>query len=284
MDGYVCLAIANEESGNSLQASKVIDSAIQYAEKLNDPAADAALASGQARLNLLRGNQSEAEEWLARTKEAPLNPTMFFWVEIPSITRCRVMISRGSEEDLTTAIQLLEDYRAYSRSVFNKMREIDILVLKVLALKKLGLEEDALNALKNAIELSAAGRWVRPFAEQINDISYLLKKISELGIHPRFIGLIFDSVEKSKALSAQVKGLVKTKSQNGKEKVVELTPKEREVLQYVAKGLRNQEIADVLFNSQDTIKRHIYNMFQKFNVKNRLSLVTKAKEEGMLKE
>ena len=50
----------------------------------------------------------------------------------------------------------------------------------------------------------------------------------------------------------------------------------------MAEGLRNQEIASKLFNSEKTIKAHIYNMFQKMNVKNRLSLVTKAKEEGIL--
>jgi len=37
-----------------------------------------------------------------------------------------------------------------------------------------------------------------------------------------------------------------------------------------------------LFNSEETIKKHIYHMFQKMYVKNRLSLVTKAKEMGII--
>ena len=44
-----------------------------------------------------------------------------------------------------------------------------------------------------------------------------------------------------------------------------------------------KEIAEKLYNSEETIKKHIYNMFIKMNVKNRLSLVTRAKEEGILK-
>ena len=72
------------------------------------------------------------------------------------------------------------------------------------------------------------------------------------------------------------------KSSGQKEKLNVLTQREIEVLQCIADGLRNQEIAEKLFNSEETIKKHIYHMFQKLHVKNRLSLVTKAKEEGIL--
>ena len=60
------------------------------------------------------------------------------------------------------------------------------------------------------------------------------------------------------------------------------TKRELDVLNCVAMGMRNQEIADKLFNSEETIKKHINNMFQKMYVHNRLSLVTRAKEEGII--
>ena len=60
------------------------------------------------------------------------------------------------------------------------------------------------------------------------------------------------------------------------------TKKEFEVLNCIALGMSNKEIAAKLFNSEETIKRHIHNMFQKMYVKNRLSLVTRAIEEGIL--
>jgi len=60
------------------------------------------------------------------------------------------------------------------------------------------------------------------------------------------------------------------------------TKKEFEVLNCIALGMSNKEIAAKLFNSEETIKRHVHNMFQKMYVKNRLSLVTRAKEEGIL--
>jgi len=60
------------------------------------------------------------------------------------------------------------------------------------------------------------------------------------------------------------------------------TKKELEVLNCIALGMSNQEIADKLFNSEDTIKKHVNNMFQKMYVKNRLSLVNRAKEAGVI--
>ena len=60
------------------------------------------------------------------------------------------------------------------------------------------------------------------------------------------------------------------------------TRKELEVLNCIALGMTNREIADKLFNSEETIKKHINNMFHKTYVKNRLSLVSRAKEEGVI--
>ena len=60
------------------------------------------------------------------------------------------------------------------------------------------------------------------------------------------------------------------------------TKKEIEILQYVSTGLINREISDKLSKSEHTIKKHLYNMFQKLKVNTRMALVLKAKELGLL--
>lgn len=49
-----------------------------------------------------------------------------------------------------------------------------------------------------------------------------------------------------------------------------LTPREAEILIMVSTGAKNEEIADRLFISPNTVKTHIYNVFKKINVPNRL--------------
>jgi two-component system, NarL family, response regulator LiaR len=57
-----------------------------------------------------------------------------------------------------------------------------------------------------------------------------------------------------------------------------ISKREHEVLELMAKGLSNQEIADKLFVSLNTIKTHTSNLFLKLEVSRRTQAVQKAKE------
>ena len=56
-----------------------------------------------------------------------------------------------------------------------------------------------------------------------------------------------------------------------------LSPREMEVLQLMAEGLSNQEIADRLFVSLNTIKTHSAKIFEKMDVRRRTQAVDMAK-------
>jgi len=62
--------------------------------------------------------------------------------------------------------------------------------------------------------------------------------------------------------------------QNGRDE--RLTLRELEVLQFVAKGLSNQEIAGQLFLSEKTVKNHLTNIFRKIDVNDRTQAVLYA--------
>ena len=57
-----------------------------------------------------------------------------------------------------------------------------------------------------------------------------------------------------------------------------ISKREFEVLGLIASGLSNQEIADKLFVSVNTIKSHSSNLFQKLNVSRRTQAIQRAKE------
>jgi two-component system, NarL family, response regulator LiaR len=55
-----------------------------------------------------------------------------------------------------------------------------------------------------------------------------------------------------------------------------ISKREYEVLELIAKGLSNQEIADKLFVSLNTVKTHTSNLFVKLDVKRRTQAIEKA--------
>jgi DNA-binding NarL/FixJ family response regulator len=64
--------------------------------------------------------------------------------------------------------------------------------------------------------------------------------------------------------------------------VVDLTAREREVVEYLVRGLTNREIADVLFLSPLTVKTHVNHAMVKLGARDRAQLVTVAVRAGIL--
>ena len=63
---------------------------------------------------------------------------------------------------------------------------------------------------------------------------------------------------------------------------VPLTHREREILQLVASGLTNQQMADQLFTSKRTVESHRQNLLEKTGASNTAALVKFAMEYGLL--
>ena len=61
-----------------------------------------------------------------------------------------------------------------------------------------------------------------------------------------------------------------------------LTPRESEIIRYVASGLRNTEVAERLTISESTVKTHLNNIFQKLGVRDRLELTHYAIKTGIV--
>ena len=61
-----------------------------------------------------------------------------------------------------------------------------------------------------------------------------------------------------------------------------ITPRELEILEAIAAGLSNREIAERLFVSENTVKTHAARLFDKLSARRRTQAVQRAKEEGLI--
>src|SRR6266851_142373 len=60
-----------------------------------------------------------------------------------------------------------------------------------------------------------------------------------------------------------------------------LSPREREIVALVAQGFKNKEMAGKMFISEQTVKNHLHNIFDKLGVSDRLELALYAIHKGL---
>ena len=61
-----------------------------------------------------------------------------------------------------------------------------------------------------------------------------------------------------------------------------ITPRELEILELIAAGMSNREIAEKLFVSENTVKTHSSRLFDKLDARRRTQAVQRAKEAGLI--
>jgi DNA-binding NarL/FixJ family response regulator len=73
----------------------------------------------------------------------------------------------------------------------------------------------------------------------------------------------------------------KQRARSPEEAFPELTDREREILELIAQGLKNPEIAERLVISPKTVRNHITNIFSKLQVADRAGAIIQAREAGL---
>ena len=113
---------------------------------------------------------------------------------------------------------------------------------------------------------------------QAGAIGYLLKGVSK----DRLGAAIRSAHARQPTLSAEAVEALVRQPQSTKGLGHDLSPREREVLDLLAEGLSNGEIADRLFVSIAAVKYHVSNVLSKLGATNRTEAVALAMQQGIL--
>jgi DNA-binding NarL/FixJ family response regulator len=151
-----------------------------------------------------------------------------------------------------------------TRIIKEEMPQVEIVMLTV-------SEDD--NDLFEAIKSGAKG--------------YLLKKLEPEQLFDMIEGVRHDEAPISGLMAAKILQEFKHPDQSvpdEPEPVDELTSREVEVLEQVVAGATNQEIAETLHITHNTVKIHLRNILEKLHVQNRIQAAVQAVRDGLVKE
>ena len=140
-----------------------------------------------------------------------------------------------------------------------------------------GSVAQALAALKRALSLAEPGGLVHVFVEKGAPMAQLLYQAAARGLKPEYAGRLLASFPTSEAPEPFQEAPAERAAM-----VEPLSEREIEVLQLIAEGLSNREIAEKLFLSVSTVKVHTYNIYSKLDVHSRTQAVAKARALGIL--
>jgi DNA-binding NarL/FixJ family response regulator len=127
------------------------------------------------------------------------------------------------------------------------------------------------NQIVEALQLGARGVVLKDSATQL-----LLK-----AIHTVMAGEYWVGREAVSNLVQYLRNLVQASTEAAKHKKFGLTPRELEIISAVVAGFANKEIAEYFKISEDTVKHHLSNIFDKLGVSTRLELALFAVNQAL---
>jgi len=288
IDSLVGLTVTYQAMQQPDKASATMNLLLEYAQQTSGPTSVAIAHSCRARLSLLQGDLVSAIRWLQTDDLTTDAGVMFYWLEVPHITQCRVLVAEGSAASLQEAEGKLQNYEQANEIWHNTRQLIDILLLQALGYQRQEQTEKALAVLERAVTLALPGGWIRPFVELGPTMAGLLKELRRQGVAPAYVTQILTTFPTEDDVDAGIRRKTEPEPSSPPAGdatgglVEPLTNREMEVLELMAQRMTNKEIAAQLVVSVGTVKNHAYKINQKLNVRGRRQAVAKATSLGIL--
>lgn len=222
------------------------------------------LVMAQARNAWRAGRMDDAARALARVRQRGLgspneDESLGFY---EAADAAAFALRRGDLAASTKLVNALPD--PHGNAMFVLKRQVLIAALHELA----GETRDAVAALEAALDRAADG-WRYQFSHVGPVIRPVLARMVGRSAHDAFVRSVLERLPaEADAAPAPL--------------VDPLTQRELDVLSEIAAGFTNDEIADRLFISRGTVKRHAANIFEKLGAHHRAEAAAKGRELGLI--
>jgi LuxR family maltose regulon positive regulatory protein len=251
-----------------------LDEAVDYLERARPQVENSQFPHWTSRFERL-----QMELWLAQDRLR----AAFEWLdrlsldgqlenEMAQLTMARVMIVKGEHKSLDRALEVLGSLSVGAEKAGMTGITIEALALQSLAYSRRGDMAKAMSSLERALRFAEPEGYARLFADLGLPMGRLLQEAHSRDVMPGYIEILL----------AAFNGELSSSVPAAQALPEPLTEREVQVLELLAAGLTNREIADELVISSETVKKHASNIYGKLGVNNRTEAASRARKLGWL--
>ena len=192
--------------------------------------------------------------------------------EVAQLALARVLIIKADAPARDRALALLARLLQAAEAEGRAGIQIEALVLLALAHWQGGDRPGAMISLERALRLAEPEGYVRLFADLGRPMSRLLQEARSRDVMPDYAARLLAACGADLAPAGVEAGVLPEP----------LSTREREVLELIAAGLTNREIAETLSISPETVKKHTGSIYGKLGVRSRTEAAVKARNLDVL--
>lgn len=260
-----------------LEAAEQIDQAAMMVAQLHMPAEGRVVAAYQAWLGLRQGHLEVVQGWLTNS-HVTANDTPDYRHESEHRILAEALIAQNRFRTAESLLQTLVSASTQSGRTGDLIALLAMLAISVAGQKRF---EEAEELLRQALTLAHPQGYVRTIVDLGLPMNQLLRRTAVRSQNANYVNQLLQAFDPPDAgFTGRRFGLAEPAG--NAVLLDELTPREWEILNLIATGASNSEIAEKLVLSVGTVKGHINHIFSKLDVHSRTAAVARARELGLI--
>ncbi len=272
----LALALTHQGQGKPDRASEISQAVLADSIETNNIDMLQTARAFEAELAIRQGRTAEAFQWAEKFQPKPFRPIFRFYM--PQLTLVKVLLAQDTPLSRKRAETLLDQLFDFLTRIHNARFLIDVLAFQALLHSAQDRETAAIKSLTKAINLAEPQGFIRLFVDLGPRMADLLARLVDQNTAVDYVEEILIAFRGD----ATAPDRQSAKRPFAHSLIDPLTTRELDILVLLSERLRNKEIADRLFISPDTVKKHLYNIYQKIGVTKRRQAVAKAEALGII--
>lgn len=229
------------------------------------------------------GNLSGMPRWLTEVTADVISRLLLF-SERDIILRVLYKIESG---DYAEALAMANAFIPYCETHLFWTIRLYLFIAKAIIHSKMDQPEESLSAFREAYRLTYNNGLVVPFIETSHHMRSLVGKIRKMADHGLDDAWLDNIYTKASSYAKRINSMSRdyAKMKGGAvpgEAKFSLSARETEVLEYLSKGLKYEEISDFMDISINGVKKHITSIYSKLGAINRADAIHIAMSEGII--